>query len=82
MSEANQNECSSMAFLELASPKFSNGYGFFFEEVCGWTHGVEFVSLASQHTMTALIGGFTIHSFGNVRYRQKDGSLANAHKGD
>ena len=26
----------------------------FFEEVCGWTHGVEFVHLASQHTMTAL----------------------------
>ena len=28
----------------------------FFEEVLGWTHGVEFVYLASQHTMTALIG--------------------------
>ena len=27
--------------------------------------------------MTALIGGFTIHSFGNVKFRQKDGSLAN-----
>ena len=47
-----------------------------FEEVCGWTHGVEFVNLASQHTMTALISGFTIHSFGNVKFRQKDGSLA------
>ena len=52
----------------------------FFEEVCGWTHGVEFVHLASQHTMTAQIGGFTIHSFGNVKFRQKDGSLANVRK--
>ena len=54
--------------------------GCFFEEVCGWTHGVEFVHLASQHTITALIGGLTIHSFGNVKFRQKDGSLANVRK--
>ena len=52
----------------------------FFEEVCGWTHGVEFVYLASQHTMTALICGFTIHSFGNVKFWQKDGSLAKVQK--
>ena len=49
----------------------------FFEEVLGWTHGVEFVYLASQHTMTALIGGVTMHSFGNVKFRKKDSSLAN-----
>ena len=46
----------------------------FFEEVLGWTHGVEFVHVASQHTMTALIGGVTIHSFGNVKFRKKEGS--------
>ena len=36
--------------------------------------------LASQHTMAALIGGFAIHSFDNVKFRQKDGSLANVRK--
>ena len=30
--------------------------------------------------MAALIGGFTIHSFGNVKFRQKEGSLANVRK--
>ena len=53
----------------------------FFETVLGWTHGVEFVYLASQHTMAALIGGFTIHSFGNVKFRKPDGALANNRAG-
>lgn len=53
----------------------------FFEAVLGWTHGVEFVYLASQHTMAALIGGFTIHSFGNVKFRKPDGALANNRAG-
>ena len=49
----------------------------FFEEECAFTHGVEFVYLASQHTMTAIIGGFTIHSFGGVKFMKKDGAYAN-----
>ena len=38
----------------------------FFEECMGWQHGVQFVCVASQNTMAALIGGFTNHSFGNI----------------
>ena len=37
-----------------------------FEEVLGWTHGVEFVCLASQNTMAALIGGRTFHSWAGL----------------
>jgi hypothetical protein len=38
----------------------------FFEDVLGWPHGREFVCLASMNTMAALIGGFTIHAWGEV----------------
>ena len=38
----------------------------FFEEVLGWTHGVQFQMVAPQHTMALLIGGATVHSFGQV----------------
>ena len=38
----------------------------FFEEICGFQHGREFVFLAPQNTQAALIGGYTIHSFGNI----------------
>ena len=38
----------------------------FFEEVLGWQHGREFVCLASMNTMAALIGGSTIHAWGEV----------------
>ena len=38
----------------------------FFEEVCGWTHGRQFVFMASQNTMAAIIEGFTLHSYGEV----------------
>ena len=38
----------------------------FFEDCMGWQHGVQFVCVASQNTMAALIGGFTNHSFGNI----------------
>ena len=34
----------------------------FFINVLGWEHGVEFVTLASQNTMAALVGGRTLHS--------------------
>ena len=38
----------------------------FFQEALGWTHGVEYVCLASQNTMAALIGGRTFHSWGEI----------------
>ena len=38
----------------------------FFEEVLGWTHTVQFQLLAPQHTMALLIGGGTVHWFGQV----------------
>ena len=37
-----------------------------FEQVLGWHHGREFVCLASMNTMAALIGGNTVHSWGEV----------------
>ena len=52
------------------------------EEVLQWQHGVEFVFIASMNTMAALIGGMTIHSFGDIvvdpkqRHRQKSISWA------
>ena len=44
----------------------------FVEDVGGWKHGVEFVYLASQNTMCALIDGFTLHSFNKLLFMQKD----------
>jgi len=38
----------------------------FFEDVLGWEHGREFVCIASMNTMAALIGGYTIHTWGDV----------------
>ena len=38
----------------------------FFESVLGWSDGVEFACIACMNTMAALIGGSTIHSFGEV----------------
>ena len=37
-----------------------------FTDVLGWEHGVQFVVLASQNTMAALVGGRTLHSWGNI----------------
>ena len=48
----------------------------FLEQVCAWTHGIDFVFLASQNTMAALIGGYTLHSFHKLAYKQKDGTVA------
>ena len=48
----------------------------FFEEVCKWTHGIEFVFCTSQNTMAALIGGFTLHSFFKIQHKQRDGTTA------
>jgi len=52
----------------------------FFENVCHFTHGVEFVFLTSQNTMAALIEGFTLHSFGDVAFHQASGKMANVRK--
>ena len=45
----------------------------FFEEVLGWKHGREFVCIASMNTMAALIGGLTIHAFGEVPFDEVQG---------
>ena len=37
-----------------------------FEEVLGWTSGVQFQMVAPQHTMALLIGGKTVHSWSQV----------------
>ena len=42
----------------------------FFEECLGCTHGVEFQCVAPQSTMAALIGGATLHSWGDVPINQ------------
>ena len=52
----------------------------FFEEICGWTHGVEFVFGASQNTMAALIGGFKLNSFHKLSFKHKDGTTVAAQK--
>ena len=45
----------------------------FFEDVCGFRHGVEFVYLAAQNTQAAHIKGFTLHSFGGVEIPGRGG---------
>ena len=49
----------------------------FFEEVCNWTHGIEFVYLASQNSMAALIDGLTVHSFCKVPFLKASGTTVN-----
>ena len=43
----------------------------FYEEVSAWTHGVQFVFVASQNSMAALIAGSTLHSYGMVPFNTK-----------
>ena len=50
----------------------------FFEEVCNSKHEREFVFLASQNTMAALIEGLTLHSYGDIPYYGDDGKRKNA----
>lgn len=38
----------------------------YFESVPGWSRRQDFACIASMNTMSALIGGSTIHSFGEV----------------
>ena len=44
-----------------------------FEEILGWTHGVQFVCLAFQNAMAALIGGYTIHHWTGISVGDADG---------
>lgn len=43
----------------------------FFEDALGWQHEVEFVCLASQNTMAALIHGCTLHSWADIPVSKK-----------
>ena len=52
----------------------------FFEEVCNFKHERDFVFVASQNTMAALIEGVTLHSYGDVPYYGGDGKRRNARK--
>ena len=38
----------------------------YFEECLDWEDGIQFVFLASQNTMAALVGGQTVHSWGKI----------------
>ena len=44
---------------------------FFFETVCEWTHGQEFVFAAPQNTQAALIDGITVHSLAGLTIKNK-----------
>ena len=52
----------------------------FFETICKWTHGKEFVYLASQNSMAALINGLTYHSFCAVPWMNTEGAMVNTSK--
>ena len=52
----------------------------FFEDVCGWSHGKQFVYLAFMHSMAALIEGKTFHSFMSVSFNKGD-QVANSKRG-
>ena len=45
-----------------------------FEKELHWTHGVEFVCLAFQNAMAALIGGFTVHHWTGIPVGEADGT--------
>ena len=44
----------------------------FFEEVLGWTDGVQFQMVAPQHTMALLVGGKTVHAWSSTHSRYCD----------
>jgi hypothetical protein len=49
----------------------------FFENVCCWEHGEEFAYLAFQHSMVALIKGFTFDSFCATTWITDKGAVVN-----
>ena len=54
----------------------------FFEEVLGWRHGVQFVCLAFQNVMAALVSGFTVHHWAGIPIGEAEGTstLQNANR--
>ena len=67
------SRCSSMASRELGSPRYSSGCAVS-SKMCGFTHGVEFVFLASMNTMASIVEGCTLHFFGNIAFKMEDGT--------
>ena len=53
----------------------------YLEYVWQWQHGVHFVCLAPMNSMATNIGGFTVHSFGEVPFI-KDGVYISTAKND
>ena len=45
-----------------------------FEDELGWMHGVQFVCLAFQNAMAALINGFTVHHWTGIPVGEADGA--------
>ena len=66
-----------MEYPELVKSQTLKWISAFFENVCDFTHGKEFVFLASQNTMAALIEGSTIHSYGDIPFYGTDGKNKN-----
>jgi hypothetical protein len=49
----------------------------YFEEVWSWTLGLEFVFTAPLNSMASNIGGSTIHSWGQIGFKDRRGTLIN-----
>ena len=50
----------------------------YFEEVWGWTLGLEFVFTAPMNSMASNIQGSTIHSWGQIAFKDRRGTLVNS----
>ncbi len=53
----------------------------YFEEVWGWTEGVHFTFLAPLNSMAANIGGSTLHSWGEVAFKDRRGQIIQPRRG-
>ena len=54
----------------------------YFEGVWKWTHGEQFVFLASMNSMADNIGGFTLHSYFGVSFLDHRGLTINSSTND
>ena len=50
----------------------------YFEEVWGWTLGLEFVFTAPMNSMASNIQGSTIHSWAQIAFKDRRGTLINS----
>ena len=50
----------------------------YFEQVWSWTLGLEFVFIAPMNSMASNIQGSTIHSWGQIAFKDRRGSLINS----